>query len=157
MIYLILIVTFVILLYAIDQRVKHDKWHDLYWDENRLHQETLSKFENASEEINQLNNQIEMLEDSLRAKDADKEETGNFVIQRKLRPATSQTYKVVFDMDINGQRILEHLAQLYCRNAFASTDRETNYKLGQQHVVNHIINQINKANDPDYTEELNND
>lgn len=157
MIYLGFLLALVFLISTAYQKVKHEKWHEMYWDENRLHQETTGKLEKANDEINQLNNQIEMLEEALRTKDVDKEESGNFVLQRKLRPATPETYQVVFDMDINGQRILEHLAQLYCRPAFSSTDRETNYKLGQQHVVNHIINQINKANDPDYTEELNND
>lgn len=148
MIYLGFLLALVFLISTAYHKVKHKKWHDMYWDENRIHQETAAKLSKAEEEINQLNNQVELFEEALRQKEGEAEEKGGFVRQRQLRPATPETYRVVFDLDINGQRILEDLTQRYCRNAFSSTDRETNYKLGQQHVVNHIINQINKANDP---------
>lgn len=185
MIYLGFILAVAILFYAINQKVKHEKWHDMYWDENRLHQDTsiqleevrndlskwvdsykalseerikdLTDLECAHSELNDLTNKIELLEESLREKDSDSEVTGTFVQHRQLKRPTPETYRVVFDLDINGQRILEHLTQMHCRDAFdLNSDRKTSFNLGQQSVVNFIINQINQANDPNYQEVDNN-
>lgn len=157
MIYLGFILAVAILFYAINQKVKHEKWHDMYWDENRLHQDTHIQLEDAHAELNELTNKIELLEESLREKDNDSEVTGKFVQHRQLKRPTPETYRVVFDLDINGQRILEHLTQMHCRDAFdLNSERKTSFNLGQQSVVNFIINQINQANDPNYQEVDNN-
>jgi hypothetical protein len=62
-------------------------------------------------------------------------------------------------MDLNGQRVLEHLTLVFCKEAFVSNDkggeRETCHRLGQQSVINFIVNSINQANNPDYKEEVN--
>ena len=79
-------------------------------------------------------------------------EQGTFVKQRKLPAATPGTYRNVFDLDINGQRVLEHLTQVFCRDAYADTERETCHRLGQQSVINFILNNVNRANNPDYEE-----
>ena len=109
MIYLGFVLAVVILFYAIYQKVKHEKWHGMYWDENRLHQETKSQLDDAYAELNDLTNKNELLEEALREKDNEAEVTGKFVQHRQLKRPTPETYRVVFDLDINGQRILEHL------------------------------------------------
>ncbi|EPQ1202352.1 hypothetical protein [Acinetobacter baumannii] len=138
--------------FAIAYKVRGEEWEEKYWAENRLHLDTAIQLAKSQEELDKANSRIQQLEESLRNKEQKPEEVGTFVQHRALRPATPETYRVVFDLDLNGQRILEHLTQKYCRNAFSNTDRETNYKLGQQSVVAGIINEINKANDPNYSE-----
>ncbi|MFV5308503.1 hypothetical protein [Acinetobacter baumannii] len=138
--------------FAIAYKVRGEEWQEKYWAENRLHLDTTIQLAKSQEELDKANSRIQQLEESLRNKEQKPEEVGTFVQHRALRPATPETYRVVFDLDLNGQRILEHLTQKYCRNAFSNTDRETNYKLGQQSVVAGIINEINKANDPNYSE-----
>ncbi|EXH50693.1 hypothetical protein J605_0755 [Acinetobacter baumannii 1412924] len=138
--------------FALAYKVSGEEWEEKYWAENRLHLDTTIQLAKSQEELEKANSRIQQLEESLRNKEQKPEEVGTFVQHRALRPATPETYRVVFDLDLNGQRILEHLTQKYCRNAFSNTDRETNYKLGQQSVVAGIINEINKANDPNYSE-----
>ncbi|HAV3997470.1 hypothetical protein ORU28_13975 [Acinetobacter baumannii] len=138
--------------FALAYKVSGEEWQKKYRAENRLHLDTTIQLSKSQEELNKANSRIQQLEESLRNKEQKPEEVGTFVQHRALRPATPETYRVVFDLDLNGQRILEHLTQKYCRNAFSNTDRETNYKLGQQSVVAGIINEINKANDPNYSE-----
>ena len=86
-------------------------------------------------------------------------ETGNFVKRRAMRRATPETYRNVFDLDINGQRVLENLTIAFCKDAYASQDqggeRETCYRLGQQSVINFIVRNINTANSPNYKEQSN--
>lgn len=138
--------------FALAYKASKEEWQEKYWAENRLHLDTTIQLAKSQEELEKANSRIQQLEESLRNKEQKPEEVGTFVQHRALRPATPETYRVVFDLDLNGQRILEHLTQKYCRNAFSNTDRETNYKLGQQSVVAGIINEINKANDPNYSE-----
>lgn len=138
--------------FALAYKVSGEEWQEKYWAENRLHLDTTIQLSKSQEELDKANSRIQQLEESLRNKEQKPEEVGTFVQHRALRPATPETYRVVFDLDLNGQRILEHLTQKYCRNPFSNTDRETNYKLGQQSVVAGIINEINKANDPNYSE-----
>lgn len=138
--------------FALAYKVRGEEWEEKYWAENRLYLDTTIQLAKSQEELDKANSRIQQLEESLRNKEQKPEEVGTFVQHRALRPATPETYRVVFDLDLNGQRILEHLTQKYCRNAFSNTDRETNYKLGQQSVVAGIINEINKANDPNYSE-----
>ena len=173
MIYIVITIAIVFMIYAVFQKIKHEEWQEKYWAENRLHQDTrlqldaetaeLNKYkrscreraqerDSALSELNHAKFRIEQLENSLSKNDDETKESGVYFRQREFTRPTPETYRVVFDLDINGQRILEHLTQMYCRDAFSSTDRETNYKLGQQSVVHYMINQINKANDPNYSE-----
>lgn len=82
-------------------------------------------------------------------------EQGNFVKRHRVTRATAETYRNVFDLDVNGIRILEHLTQTFCRDAFTDSERETCHRLGQQSVINFIVNNINRANDPNYKESVN--
>lgn len=84
------------------------------------------------------------------------EEQGRFVRTRRVKRATPETYRIVFDVDVNGQRVLEHLTMVFCKDAFVPDDkggeRQTSYNLGAQGVINFIVNNINQANNPDYKE-----
>lgn len=103
--------------------------------------------------------EAELSERPLPAQPEEEPETGNFVRTRKIKRATPETYRNVFDMDLNGQRVLEHLTLVFCKEAFVSNDkggeRETCHRLGQQSVINFIVNSINQANNPNYKEEVN--
>lgn len=103
--------------------------------------------------------EAELSERPLPAQPEEEPETGNFVRTRKIKRATPETYRNVFDMDLNGQRVLEHLTMVFCKEAFVSNDkggeRETCHRLGQQSVINFIVNSINQANNPNYKEEVN--
>ena len=105
------------------------------------------------------NLKAKLAERPLPAQPEEEPETGNFVRTRKIKRATPETYRNVFDMDLNGQRVLEHLTMVFCKEAFVSNDkggeRETCHRLGQQSVINFIVNSINQANNPSYKEEVN--
>ena len=88
-------------------------------------------------------------------KSEEPEEQGNFVKRHRVTKPTAETYRNVFDLDVNGIRILEHLTQVFCRDAFTDSERETCHRLGQQSVINFIVNNINRANDPNYKESVN--
>lgn len=119
--------------------------------------------ENQEKWIKEMQHRIkleaELAERPLPAQPEEEPETGNFVRTRTLKRATPETYRNVFDMDLNGQRVLEHLTMVFCKEAFVSNDkggeRETCHRLGQQSVINFIVNSINQANNPNYKEEVN--
>lgn len=159
------------------------RWQEKYWDENRLHLDTKvrleSKYHGALNEISELEakrfeqwERAEVLEQKnielkhelserpLTVQDADEStEQGNFVRTKRMKRATPDTYRNVFDLDINGQRVLENLTMVFCKDAFAPNDkggeRETCYRLGAQSVINFIVNSINQANQPNYKEQDN--
>lgn len=79
---------------------------------------------------------------------------GNLVKRQFVNKATPETYRNVFDLDINGQRILEDLVSIYSRSSYVrggqDAERESCYRAGQASVVNFILTKINQANDPNY-------
>lgn len=97
--------------FAFAYKVSGEEWKEKYWAENRLHLDTTIQLAKSQEELDKANSRIQQLEESLRNKEQKPEEVGTFVQHRALRPATPETYRVVFDLDLNGQRILEHLTQ----------------------------------------------
>lgn len=79
---------------------------------------------------------------------------GHHVKWRSHRKPTAQTYQIHFDIEPNGQRILEELTARFKRNPFTDDERETCRRLGRAEVVDFILNRINTANDPRYDESL---
>lgn len=81
-------------------------------------------------------------------------DVGNFVKRQLVNKATPETYRNVFDLDVNGQRILEDLVSIYSRSSYVrggqDAERESCYRAGQASVVNFILTKINQANDPNY-------
>ena len=87
-------------------------------------------------------------------------ETGNFIKRQAMRRATPETYRNVFDLDVNGQRVIEHLQLTFANKSTyvrggQDAERESCFKAGQATVIGFILTQINKANDPNYKEEVN--
>lgn len=73
---------------------------------------------------------------------------------RHHKKPTSKTYQIHFDIEPNGQRILEELTARFKRSVFTNDERETCRRLGRAEVVDYIINRISTANDPRYDENL---
>ena len=95
-------------------------------------------------------------------KDESKEpevETGIQIKRRYYRPVTAETYRNLFDLDVNGVRVLEHLTSIFCKSTYVrggqEAERESCFRAGERSVVEFIIKQINRANDPNYKEEVN--
>lgn len=87
-------------------------------------------------------------------------ETGHFVKAKKMRPASPETYRNVFDLDYSGQRVLAHLTFMYANKSSYvrgghDAERESCFRAGQADVLGFIYKQINRANDPNYKEEVN--
>ncbi|OTG80801.1 hypothetical protein B9T31_16000 [Acinetobacter sp. ANC 4558] len=83
------------------------------------------------------------------------QEQGNFVRNRAMKRASPETYRNVFDLDMNGQRVLDHLQLTFANKSTyvrggQDAERESCFRAGQASVVSFIFNQINKANDPNY-------
>lgn len=86
-------------------------------------------------------------------------ETGTLVKRRYYKPVTAETYRNIFDLDINGVRVLEHLASTFGKSIYVrgglEADRESCFRAGQNDVVQFILKQVNRANDPNYKEQVN--
>lgn len=86
--------------------------------------------------------------------DEQKGDLGHHFKWRQLNKPTSRTYQIHFDIEPNGQRILEEMTSRFKRSVFADNERETCRRLGRAEVVDFILNRINTANDPRYNEQL---
>jgi len=68
-----------------------------------------------------------------------------------------ELYKAVFEDDKRGAAILEHLTQIFARPAVVKGGidavLETYQRDGQRRVLEHIVNQINRAHGVETTEE----
>lgn len=88
----------------------------------------------------------------------DPQERGNHFRHRMRRKTTAETYRIVFDMDQHGQRVLEDLVNRFKRSPFTPDDqggeRETSRRIGHAEVVDFLINKVNVANSPNYNEAL---
>lgn len=117
---------------------------------------------------NERNFLVQQLQDEQEAKakllkkevpEASEIETGTFVKRRYHKPVTAETYRNLFDIDINGVRVLEHLVATFCKSIYVrggqEADRESCFRAGQNDVIQFILKQINRANDPNYKEETN--
>lgn len=126
-----------------------------WWNEVNKNQELKNQIESY---------QAELAERSLpKAKEESQEgERGAFVKVQTTRTATPETYRNVFDLDVNGQRVIAHLTSMYANKSSYvrgghDAERESCFRAGQADVIGFIYKQINRANDPDYKEEQVND
>lgn len=124
-----------------------------WWHEVNSSQQIKQQLESAQAEIEQLTielNKSDGTEDT-------EQEVGHFVVQRLMRKATPETYRNVFDLNVNGQRILEDLTGRFCQASYVrggqDAERESCFRSGQSSVVNLILVKISQANDPNYKEE----
>ena len=117
----------------------------------------LSENLNKSMRINELKKEIDSLNASFKKMLTEQEEElgfGHHVKWRSHRKPTSETYRIHFDMEPNGQRILEELTARFKRGIYTDDERETCRRIGRSEVVDFIINRINTANDSKYSEHL---
>lgn len=134
------------------------RWFDESQLSSALRNEKHHEWERANvleEQVTALKQDIADLKAPFKDLIAEQEEElgfGHHVKWRSLRKPTALTYQMLFDMDVNGQRILEELTTRFKRNIFAENERETCRRLGRAEVVDFIINRINTANDPRYDE-----
>ncbi|MEW7159834.1 hypothetical protein [Acinetobacter baumannii] len=153
--------------FALDYKASKEEWQEKYWAENRLHLDTKTRLERdlaayklklkqSNDELNLAYEDLAELKLQKSEPEDQQEEHGTYVVHRNLKPATPELYRVVFELDVNGQRVLEDLTKRFNRHAFVSDsqggERETCRRLGQSEPVNFILSQINKANDPNYSE-----
>ncbi|WP_104499152.1 Bbp19 family protein [Acinetobacter indicus] len=118
-----------------------------------LHEEKLT-VEALENELANLKAQPEQEFKQLQEEQQDELGFGQHVKWRSTKKPTSQTYRLLFDIEPNGQRILEELTARFKRNVFTDDERETCRRIGRAEVVDFIISRINTANDPRYTEQL---
>lgn len=111
----------------------------------------------AQEQVAALKQELADINASFKNLLAEQEEElgfGHHFKWRSVRKPTSQNYRILFDLDPNGQRILEDLTVRFKRNAFTESERETCLRLGRAQVVDYIISRINTASDSRYSEQL---
>lgn len=118
-----------------------------------LHEKKLT-VEALENELAKLKAQPEQEFKQLQEEQQDELGFGQHVKWRSTKKPTSQTYRLHFDIEPNGQRILEELTARFKRNVFTDDERETCRRIGRAEVVDFIISRINTANDPRYTEQL---
>lgn len=114
----------------------------------------------AQEQVTALKQEIADIKEGFKnliAED-DPQERGNHFRHRVRRKTTAETYRIVFDMDQHGQRVLEDLVNRFKRSPFTPDDqggeRETSRRIGHAEVVDFLINKVNVANSPNYSEAL---
>lgn len=143
------------LLYAAENKV--DEFRSQLIKEREGNNELSILLYEAREELSTLKEQLSNPESDFKELIQEQEDElgfGHHVKWRSHRKPTALTYQMHFDMDVNGQRILEELTVRFKRNAFTDNERETCRRLGRAEVVDFIINRINTANDPRYDESL---
>lgn len=130
---------------SVSSALRNEKHHE--WERANI----------AEEKITALKQDIAEINASFKNLLAEQEEElgfGHHFKWRSVRKPTSQNYRILFDLDPNGQRILEDLTVRFKRNAFTESERETCLRLGRAQVVDYIINRINTASDSRYSEQL---
>ena len=130
-----------------------DGWHELE-ERYKLSKKTGYSLE---QEVQNLKRNLADIEASFKKMVAENEDElgfGHHVKWRSHRKPTSETYRIHFDMEPNGQRILEELTARFKRGVYTEDERETCRRIGRSEVVDFIINRINTANDSKYSEHL---
>lgn len=116
-----------------------------------------NKTQSLEEKMTSTESELVALKQSFKALLEEDEQTGDLGHHfkwRQLNKPTSRTYQIHFDIEPNGQQILEELTSRFKRSVFTDNERETCRRLGRAEVVDFIINRINTANDPRYNEQL---
>ncbi|MCW0310530.1 hypothetical protein NG830_19170 [Pantoea ananatis] len=74
---------------------------------------------------------------------------------------TDFDYVTLFESCPAGPEILEQLVSIFGNNPYVKgghdADRQTAFNAGQLHVVNYILNRINRGNNPQMTQERDDD
>ncbi len=134
-----------------------ENYQQRWFDELDVSSELRSQKFDEWERANTAEEQIIMLKQSFRDlvdQQNDDLGFGTHVQWRSTKKPTSQTYRLHFDIEPNGQRILEELTVRFKRSVYTESERETCRRIGRAEVVDFILNRINTANDPRYSEQL---
>lgn len=134
---------------AISSTLRNEKHHE--WERAEVLQEQVFALK---QDVADLKAQPDQEFKELVQEQEDELGFGQHVKWHSTKKPTSQTYRLHFDIEPNGQRILEELTARFKRNVFTDDERETCRRIGRAEVVDFIISRINTANDPRYTEQL---
>lgn len=160
MILIIAILAVLLLIACVAVYAMHEKLEACCAQRDRFHTDAsvrLTKIRALEKESEKLRHEIGSLHASFKNMLAENEEElgfGHHVKWRSHRKPTSETYRIHFDMEPNGQRILEELTMRFKRGIYTDDERETCRRIGRSEVVDFIINRINTANDSKYSEHL---
>lgn len=135
---------------SVSSNLRNEKHHE--WERTQI---AIEEGISLKTELADALTQIEELKPQPTAADADK---GHFITSRELKRATPETYRNVFDLDLNGQRVLDHLQLTFASKATYvrgghDAERESCFRSGQASVISFMFNQINKANNPNQEEQ----
>lgn len=72
----------------------------------------------------------------------------------QMNKVDALSYKELFDLNKDGEAILNDLVKRFARNPYVQggqeAERESCYRAGQNSVIQHILKQINRADGVDY-------
>ena len=156
MILIIAVLAILLLIVSVAYRIKHVECEDL----KRSRANDFMQFNFTKEQLFASQKEVDRLKAGSLKTDPSEQpdvETGTLVKRRYCRPVTAETYRNLFDLDVIGLRVLEHLTSMFCKSNYVrggqEAERESCFRAGQTSVIEHIIKQINRANDPNYKEE----
>ena len=133
---------------SLSSQLRNEKHHE--WERVQV----------AQEEIAALRQEIADIKSTFKNLIADDptQDHGTFIKHRSARKPTAETYRILFDLNANGQEVIDDLVSRFKRNPFVSDgnggERETSRRLGRAEVVDFILNKVNVANSPNYSESL---
>ena len=126
---------------------------------NQKHHEW-ERVELAQEQITCLKQEIADIKNDFKNLIADEptQDHGTFIKHRSARKPTAETYRILFDLNTNGQEVIDDLVSRFKRSPFVPDsqggERETSRRLGRAEVIDFILNKVNVANSPNYNEAL---
>ncbi|RZG74822.1 hypothetical protein [Acinetobacter sp. WCHAc060025] len=164
MIYVIAVLAILLLIACVGLHVLHESknryekhWHDELDVSSKLRNEKHHEWERvniAQEQIVCLTQEIHDIKASFKNLIKDESDFGTSANWSNSGKATSRVYQLIFCVEPNGQKILNDLETRFKRNPFHSDERETCRRLGRMEVYDFILNRINNANHPNYSEQL---
>ena len=132
----------------VSSQLRNEKHHE--WERAEL----------AQEQITCLKQEIADIKSNFKNLIADEltQDHGTFIKHRSARKPTAETYRILFDLNTNGQEVIDDLVSRFKRSPFVPDsqggERETSRRLGRAEVIDFILNKVNVANSPNYNEAL---
>ena len=133
---------------GLSSQLRNEKHHE--WERAEL----------AQEQITCLKQEIADIKSDFKNLIADEptQDHGTFIKHRSARKPTAETYRIIFDLNANGQEVIDDLVSRFKRSPFVPDsqggERETSRRLGRAEVIDFILNKVNVANSPNYNEAL---
>ena len=133
---------------GVSSQLRNEKHHE--WERAEL----------AQEQITCLKQEIADIKSNFKNLIADEltQDHGTFIKHRSARKPTAETYRILFDLNTNGQEVIDDLVSRFKRSPFVPDsqggERETSRRLGRAEVIDFILKKVNVANSPNYNEAL---